>query len=353
MEEILHSRPSISDDDVEAINRVLATSMIAQGFFCQELERRFSTWFGAEGAIAVGSGAAAIMLALHGLQIGKGDEVILPTYVCASVLEAVLSVGAIPVLCEVGENWVMNGENAVHCVSSLTKAIIAPHMYGIFADIASIRPLGIPIIEDCAQAVAAEGTHHLQGDIGILSFHPTKCLTSGEGGMAISSDQNILDRMRTYRDGRVGEFGARLFSPMSDIAAALAMSQANRYGEMLNRRREIALNYLHVLESYAPNLINRQALEKSMFFRFPVRIEGGLEECQAAFMHRGIHVRRGVDVLLHRKIQLSDDLFPIAVELSNSTVSIPIYPALSEEQELLCINAMKYVFANTSNCLQN
>jgi len=353
MEEIFHSRPSISGDDVDAVNRVLATSMLAQGPLCQELEQRLSSWFGADGAVAVGSGAAALVLALHSLGIGRGDEVILPTYVCAAVLEAVLSVDAVPVLCDVGESWVMTSTDAARCVSGRTRAIIAPHMYGIFSDIASLRPLGVPIIEDCAQAVGAEGTQHLAGDIAVLSFHPTKCLTSGEGGIAISSDPDTLGRMRTYRDGGGGEFSTRLFSPISDIAAALAISQANRYGEMLRRRKEIAQHYTNVLERCAPDSLNRTALRNSMFFRFPVRIKGGLESCQIAFRQRGIHVRRGVDVLLHRKMQLSDYLFPTAVELFKSTVSIPIYPALSQEQELRCVDAMKHVFANASNLLRN
>lgn len=352
MEEILHSRPSITAEDIAVVTRVFSTAMLAQGSLCRELEQRFAAWYGAEGAIAAGSGAAAIVLALHGLRISWGDEVILPTYVCASVLEAVLSVGANPVLCDVGKDWVMTDVDAEKCVSSKTKAIIVPHMYGIFSDIASLRPLRIPIIEDCAQAVGGEGTRQLGGDIAVLSFHPTKCLTSAEGGMAISSDPDVLSRMRFYRDGGANEFAARIFSPMSDIAAALAISQANRYNEMLIRRQEIARTYTEALEQCAPDSLNRLALGKSMFFRFPIQIQGGLEVCQTAFKQRGVHVRRGVDVLLHRKMRLSDDLFPTAVKLFNSTVSIPIYPALSHEQELCCVDAMKDVLANISTLLQ-
>ena len=317
--------------------------MLAQGDLGRQLERRFAVWLGAKDSVAVGSGAAAIVLALHGLCVVRGDEVILPTYVCQSVLEAVLSVGAVPVLCDVGENWVMTRTDAERCISNKTRAIIAPHMYGIFADVPSLRSLGFPVIEDCAQALDAEGKHHLEGDVAILSFHPTKCLTSGEGGMAVASDDGILARMRAYRDGAKTGYCARLLSPMSNIAAGLALSQADQYNQMLERRREIARCYFNALEICAPDCLNREAVENSMFFRFPIRVSGGLESCQRAFLDRRVHVRRGVDKLLHREMKLPDSQFPTAIALFESTVSIPVYPALSKSQMLRCISAMEHV----------
>jgi len=353
MEEIFHSHPSIDANDIAAINKVLYTSMLAQGILCQELEQRFSSWFRADGAVAVSSGSAAIVLALYGLCVSKGDEVVLPTYVCTSVLEAVLSVGATPVLCDVGKSWVMTTADAERCITTRTKAIIVPHMYGIFSDINSICSLGVSIIEDCAQALGGEGMQQLMGDVVTLSFHPTKCLTSGEGGMVISSDPDTIQRMRRFRDGGGSKLAARIFSPMSDIAAALAISQADRYSDMLNRRNQIAQHYIKTLESCFPESLNQTALKQSMFYRFPIRINGGLESCQTAFKQQGIHVRKGVDSLLHRKMGLSDNDFPMAVDLFMDTVSIPIYPALSAEQESRCVDALNHIFSNTINFIRD
>lgn len=352
IDEIPHSRPWITADDVTAVTNVLASAMLAQGDLVQRLERRFAAWLGATDGVAVGSGAAAIVLALRGLCIEDGDEVILPTYVCPSVLEAVLSAGAVPVLCDVGENWVMTHIDAERCVSSKTRAIIVPHMYGIFANISALRSLCIPIIEDCAQAIGAEGKHRLQGDVAVLSFHPTKCLTAGEGGMAVASESGILERMRAYRDGAETGYCARLLSPMSNIAAGLALSQADRYDEMLERRREIARSYFDALEICAPDCLHHEAAENSMFFRFPIRTPGGLESCQKAFEARGVHVRRGVDKLLHREMKLPDSQFPTARALFESTVSIPIYPALSQSQILRCIEAMEHVLCTRKQHLK-
>jgi len=343
MEQIPHSRPWITGHDIAAVSGVLSSAMLAQGARTRSLERRLAAWLHAADGVGVASGSAGIVLALHGLKVGAGDEVILPTYVCRSVLQAVLAASATPVLCDVGPNWVMTPADARRVLSSRTRAVVVPHLYGFFADIDGFRALRVPVIEDCAQALDAPGKRSSKGDVAVLSFHPTKCLTSGEGGMAISSDANVLERMRAYRDGNNVGYQARLFSPLSDIAASLALAQLDRYEEGLARRREIASSYLGAIESCCPAALNRAVLDDSMFFRFPLRVPGGLDACQQAFADFGVQVRKGVDALLHRGMGQADQSFPVAVELFETTVSIPIYPALSRSQELRCIEALTQV----------
>ena len=301
----------------------------------------------ASDGVAVGSGSAALVLALRGVGLRREDEVVLPTYVCRSVLEAVVAVDGIPVLCDVGEDWVVTAECVARRITPKTKAIIVPHMYGVFADVDSFRTFDVPVIEDSAQAVDNCERRSIAADVAVFSFHPTKCLTSGEGGMAVSSDPLVVAKMRKLRDGSDGvlECG-RMFSPLSDIAASLALSQLRRYPEALVRRGEIAHRYVETLETARPDCLNRNAFENSMFFRFPIRIRGGLGACQGSFLDRGIHVRRGVDVLLHRLIDQGDSDFPTSVELFNSTVSVPIYPALTAEEESRCADQIATVFSS-------
>lgn len=343
MERIPHSRPWITANDIAAVSAVLSSSMLAQGERTRALEQRLAAWLNAADGVGVASGSAGIVLALYGLGVGTGDEVVIPTYVCRSVLQAVLAAGATPVLCDVGPNWAMTPAEAGRVVGSRTRAIVVPHLYGIFADIDAFRALGVPVIEDCAQALDASGKHPAKGDVTVLSFHPTKCLTSGEGGMALSSDANILARMRAYRDGSDGGCQPRYLSPLSDIAGSLALAQLDRYEEGLSRRRQIASGYMAAVESCCPGVLNRSAFGDSMFFRFPLRVPGGLDACQQAFAEFGVQVRKGVDALLHRGMGQADELFPVALELFETTVSIPIYPALSRSQELRCIEAITQV----------
>lgn len=340
IEQIPHSSPWITNRDIEAVASTLSSLMIAQGDKTRMLERRLASWLNAEDGVGVASGSAATVLALRGIGVGPGDEVILPTYVCRSVLQAILSVGGKPVLCDVGSNWVMTEKDAKCVFSDRTRAIIVPHVYGIFADIDSFRSLGVPIIEDCAQALDASGKRSARGDIAILSFHPTKCLTSGEGGMAISSEPPILERMRAYRDGSGTNCMSRLFSPLSDLAASLALSQLDRYETGLERRRKIAAIYTDAVESHCPGALNREAMKRSMYFRFPLRIPGGLAVFQKPFSDIGIQVRKGVDTLLHRDTNQDDLMFPVAIELFDTTISIPIYPSLSSSQVSRCAEAL-------------
>src|SRR5579862_2405809 len=168
MKEILHSKPWITDDDLQAVEAVLRGGMLAQGGVTARFEQALNEWVGGAGAIGVGSGSAAIVLALEALDVGPSHEVVLPTYVCVSVLEAVITVGAKPVLADVGENWVMTHDDAVPLVTSRTRAIIVPHMYGVFADVPSFRSLGIPVIEDCAQGLDDRHARQIEGDIAIF-----------------------------------------------------------------------------------------------------------------------------------------------------------------------------------------
>ncbi|MDP2806188.1 MAG: DegT/DnrJ/EryC1/StrS family aminotransferase, partial [Gallionellaceae bacterium] len=340
---IPHSRPWINTEDHEAVLRVLRSELIGQGIQCQKLEQRLAKWVNAADGVAVASGAAAIVLALHGIGISEGDEVILPSYICHSVFEAVLSLRAIPVLCDVGVDWVITVDTAAKLITARTRAIIAPHIYGIFCDVIAIKSLGIPVIEDCAQAFAGEFQRDIQGDVAIFSFHPTKCLTSGEGGVAVSKDIRLAERMRAFRDGEATKLRARLFSPLSDIAASLVFAQLDRYPQMLARRQSIANRYREAFEKIDPESLNSEALSRSMFFRFPVRMGGGIDLYHDKFLKQGIHIRRGVDALLHRYLGIDDDIFPISVSLFNTTITLPIYPALTELEESHCIDSIEKI----------
>ncbi len=139
---------------------------------------------------------------------------------------------------------------------------------------------------------------------------------------------------------------------LSDLAAALALSQLRRYAEGLERRRRLARRYTEALQAAAPGCLRPAALARSMFFRFPVCVAGGLERCQAAFLARGIHVRRGVDALLHRTLGLDDRGFPRSVSHFETTVSLPIYPALTEPEQDRCVEAAAEVLTScpTRDC---
>jgi UDP-4-amino-4-deoxy-L-arabinose-oxoglutarate aminotransferase len=338
---ILHSRPWITDADQDAVAAALRSEQIGQGDATARFEEAFSRWLEVEQrGVALASGAAALTGALISLDVGAGDEVVMPTYVCRSVRDAVIAAGATPRLADVGPEFVITPATVAPLVGPRTQAIVVPHTYGIFADVAAFRQFGVPIVEDCAQAVDRPSRHRLTGDIAVFSFHPTKCLTFGEGGFAVSRDPLLSRRLRAARDGDSAGRIRRVPAPCSSLSAALGWSQLARYGEMLERRRRIASAYRAALGDAAAVLLRRTPWDRTMHFRFVVSSEAPFERSAATFARRGVVVRRGVDELMHRLAGEDDAAFPVAAELFETTVSIPIYPALSEAERAICADAL-------------
>ena len=329
---IPHSRPWIIDQDRRAIFDTLAGNMIAQGEKARAFENAVKNYVGVEQAIAVASGSSAIVLALAVLSVGSGDEVILPTYVCQSVLDAVISVGAKPVICDVDSTGVLNQKVVSNAITRHTRAIIAVHIFGRPCDIVSLRSLGVPVIEDACQAFGLDlggGVAGALGDVGVYSFHATKCLTTGEGGMLVSQKPELAHRARALASGSAVQ-RQHLFAPLSDIQASLGLSQLGRYRDFLNRRNIVRKEFMSAAEENGLRLGHLN--DSEALFRFTVLVEKPFYQIQQRLLKCGISVRKGVDQLLHRIVGLSDAAFPCATELFQKTVSLPFYPSLTESE---------------------
>jgi perosamine synthetase len=343
---ISHSKPWITETDRRAVDQVLASGMIAQGTVVGDFEAKVAGYLGLSGGVAVSSGTAALTLALRALGVTSQSEVIAPTYVCKNVVDAILCTGAKPVLCDVGEEWNMTAATVAPKVTTRTAAIIVVHVFGIPTDTHAFGQLGVPIIEDACQALGTrlKGAYvGSLGTVGVFSFHATKCLTTGEGGMVVSNDTTLLARMRELRNGTSSVSSGRLTSPLTDVQASLGLSQLARYPQFLARRQEIAELYFSELRTCRMQL--PVALQgRSVFFRFPVRVRGNLDRYQARFIELGIHVRRGVDTPLHRILGLDARSFPVAETLFAETLSLPIYPALQDQDLEKLLAAYRAVF---------
>ena len=306
--------------------------MIAQGALVEEFEYSVGSYLRLGFGVATSSGTAALVLALQILGIGRGAEVILPTYVCRSVLEAVMTVGATPKICDVGHNWVMTSDEVERFVSDRTAAIIAVHIFGIPVDVESLKDFEVPVIEDACQAlgmkvngVPAGGL----GDLGILSFHATKCLTTAEGGMVVSNNNQLIADARRRRDGTNG-IAERTPTPLSDLQAALGLSQLSRYDQFLERRRKLRSLYTQAFQS--SDVVELLDSDTDFLFRFPLRVKTPFKVLQAKMRERNVAIRQGVDQLLHRDMGMADGSYPNAVKAFEHTASIPFYPALCEQE---------------------
>jgi UDP-4-amino-4-deoxy-L-arabinose-oxoglutarate aminotransferase len=311
------------------VRDVVAGGMIAQGSRVAQLERKIAEYDGSAGSVATASGTAALTIALRALDVA-GAEVIVPTYVCGSVADAVAAAGARVAYCDVSESWIMTAESVAPFMTARTRAIVVVHLFGVTADTDSLARFGLPVIDDYCQAFGAPRLG-VGADLRVYSFHATKCLTTGEGGAVSARDPDILGRMRAL---------AGRSAPLSDLQAALGLSQLGRYDAFLRERATQADEYF----SEIPRAVTERLASlrrRSMFFRFPLRIAAAgdvFDDARRFFGEAGIAVRRGVDTLLHRQTSLGDDRFPGAVRCYEETLSIPLRPGLTpaERERIIC-----------------
>ena len=154
---IPHSKVVLDEADLASVAKVLRSGMLVHGKYVSSLEDSIASFIGVDHAVAVSSGTAALHLSLLSLEIDKGSEVIIPSYVCTALLNAVHQVSATPVIVDIDHNtYNISAANIKKAISAKTGAIIVPHMFGLPADIDAIIEFGIPIIEDCTHSVGAK-----------------------------------------------------------------------------------------------------------------------------------------------------------------------------------------------------
>ena len=341
-----HSRPDIGVDDEAAILRVVRSRCIADGRaageFAVELGRRLETASSVVHLTSTGAQALTCGLAASGIE--SGDHVVIPTYVCHEVRDAVRSIGAIPIYCDVESGWHMTASTVAKVWTARTRAIVAVALYGLPLDVSPLRQFGVPIVGDFCQsfdaAVPAYEPGLDRGDLLVLSFHATKCLGIGRGGAVAV----LAPRYANSAERHIRQRACEIAFP--DMQAALGLSVLSRYDAIRTRREDIFATYRATL---APTLTNAliTARGASPPFRFLVRqCPGEFETIQSRFASLGVAVRRGVDHLLHRDDGLADDNFPGATACYRETVSLPAHSSLSDDELSLCTRTAANIFGD-------
>lgn len=340
---IQHSRPWLGKKDAAAAESAVLSRHIAQGALVQELERYWAAATQRHSAVAVGSGLAALRLSLLALGVGPGDEVIVPAYSCVALLNAVLALGAKPVLADIRcDDWTLSPDDVARRMTSRSKAIIAVHLFGAPAPIRALMKFGVPIVEDCAHGIGGlcdGGQFGSCGTLSMASFYATKMLAAGEGGVVAANSELLLGRIRRARDyGDQPPDGRHLNDKMTDLEAALALAQLARLHEILARRVQRAERYHKELHDLADQgLVRLPALSPNrVWYRYAVRL----------LKHRASKV---LDTLTKLGVRVEHPVWDLrgtaywatgldtAALAFDRIVSLPLYPDLSEwEQALVC-----------------
>jgi perosamine synthetase len=249
------SGPWITQKEIDYVSDAVSSAWYANAnVYHQRFEKAFAEYIGVRYAIALPSCTAGIHLALAALGIGPGDEVIVPEATWIASAAPITYVGATPVFADIdARTWCLDPESFERAITPHTRAVIPVDLYGCPADLAAIEAIaarhGVAVIEDAAEAIGAESFGRRAGSFGragVFSFHGSKTLTTGEGGMLVTDDEQLFQRVSVLRDHGRAPGDTMFFNrevaykyKMSSMQAALGLAQLERVDELVERKREI------------------------------------------------------------------------------------------------------------------
>ena len=375
------ARPDIGAAEIDAVSAAMRSGWVTTGPKTKEFEQAFTTYLGGHGlqSIAVNSATAGLHLALEALGIGPGDEVIAPTLTFTATVEVVRYLGADPVLVDVDPVTLNIDPARIRAaITPRTKAIMPVHYGGLACDMDAIlaiaREHGMKVVEDAAHALPTtwRGTlvGQLQSDVTVFSFYANKTITTGEGGMAVTHNEALAQRMRTMRlhgmnrdafdrfTSKTPAWYYEVVAPgfkynMTDVAAAMGVEQLARLPHFVQRREVLARRYHKQLANLPLTLpAVAPSGDTHAWHLYVIRLlpDAPLERDAAiqALSDRGIGTSVHY-VPLHRhpywrdRYQLTPAMFPEADAAYQAMISIPLFTAMSDSDQDRVIAALHEV----------
>jgi Predicted pyridoxal phosphate-dependent enzyme apparently involved in regulation of cell wall biogenesis len=333
----------------EAFSKVLKKNWFIQGTECEAFEREFAEYCGADYAIGCGNGLDALYLILRALEIGEGDEVIVPSNTYIATALAVSYTGAKPVFVEPDmRSYNINPELIEEKVTDRTKAIMAVHLYGQPADIDAIKVVadkyGLKIIEDSAQAHGAAYKGKRTGSLGVaagFSFYPGKNLGAlGDGGAVVTNDKELADKVRA-----LGNYGSdykyhHIYkgnnSRLDEMQAAFLRVKLRNLDKWNEDRRRTAARFSSEITN--PAIILPETMEGNthVYHLYAIRCEKR-DELEKYLNDKGIGTNKHYPIPMHlqgayTELGIKEGELPLAEEISRTELSIPMYYGMSDEQ---------------------
>ena len=354
--------PLLGEEEAQAAAAAIRSGWVAQGPRVKEFEDAMADYLGVRNALAVSSCTAALHLALVALDIGPGDEVVVPSLSFVATANAVLYVGATPVFADIDpRTYNMDPDALAAVITPRTRAVVPVHQIGLAADLDPILELAqqhnLQVIEDAACALGT--TYHGQkvgtrGQLGCFSFHPRKIITTGEGGMVTTNDDDLArclgvlrsqgmsvpadvrheaDRV-VFEEYRQLGFNYRL----TDIQAAIGLEQLRRLPGLLSRRRELAHRYDQLFKPHHGIVTPYDPEPGSHAFQsYMVLLEGdsSRQQVMQQMLERGVSTRRSVQAI-HLEPLYRDTVavpLPVTERIFARGLMIPLYPQMSEDDQ--------------------
>lgn len=356
------SRPSIGHDELNEVSKVFSTGWLGLGATVFEFENAIKDFLGAKNVIAVNTGTSALHLALDGYGIGSGDEVIVPSLTFCASVQAITALGAVPVFCEIDPKTLNIDVNDLeHRITKNTKAIMPVHYCGLPCEMDRIFEIAkshnLKIVEDAAHAFGSNYKGKMIGSFGdatCFSFDPIKNITCGEGGAIVTEDDDFAELVRTkrilgidkdtwhrYKNERSWDYGVITQGyryHMSNVNAAIGLSQLKKFEEFDRRKKEIVGYYNSLLKLDGIELLDWN-LDSTSPFTYIVRVLDNKRESLAKFLNdngigTGIHYIPNHIQPFFKKFSTA---LPVTEKVSEEILTLPLYYDMSDEQVSLVV----------------
>ncbi|GAA5259981.1 UDP-4-amino-4-deoxy-L-arabinose aminotransferase [Proteus sp. MB838] len=371
------SRPAIGDEEIKAVESVLRSGWIATGPQNHQLEQDFCEKFGSKHAIAVCSATAGMHVVLMAMGIGPGDEVITPSQTWVSTINIITLLGAEPVMVDIDRDTLMvSAESVKKAITPRTKAIIPVHYAGAPCDLDALRAVadeaGIPLIEDAAHAIGTRYKDEWIGEKGtsIFSFHAIKNVTCAEGGLVVTDDDELANRVRCLKFHGLGVDAfdrqvqgrkpqAEVVEPgykynLSDIHAAIAVVQLSRLEEMNAKRAELVALYREKLQDSPLEMLSvPEYPHLHANHLFMVRVDKNacgidrdtfMEKLKQKEIGTGLHFRAAHTQKYYRERYPSLSL-PQSEWNSATLCSLPLFPDMSNKDVIRVVDAINEILS--------
>lgn len=352
------AKPYLGEEELAEIASVLASGYLSQGPKVAEFEHGLAEHLNVKHAIAVSSGTAALHLSVLALGLGESDEVIVPDFTFPATANVVALAGATPIFCDIDlDTFNLDPEELEPLITPRTKAVVPVHQFGLAADMTAIisvaEKFDLKIIEDAACALGAQ--YHGQkcgtfGTVSCFSFHPRKIITTGEGGMVLTNDDGIAERIRVLRNH--GSVGTDFPMPglnyrMSDIQAAVGVVQTRRLGQLIEKRQELGRIYTEELSCVSGVTLPAHMDGATHTFQsYVIRLEETLDRDRIKQMLRERGIEAGIGTYALHNLKCYEGSAPKkASHLRRSAVAyrqalaLPLFPEMTLQE-------IKYVSAN-------
>jgi len=349
------ARPDIGQDEIDAVVDVLQSGMIAQGRRVRELEDRWAERVGVRHTIAVSNGTVALMAIFAGLGLGPGDEVITVGHTFAATANAILSTGATPVFVDIEpDTYLIDAKRIERAVTPRTRAIVPVHLFGLVADMDMIRAIadrhGLAVVEDACQAHGATYRGRVAGSFGhgAFSLYATKNMTTAEGGFITTDDDALADWLRLYRNqGMRTRYDFEMLGynfRLTDVAAAIGLSQLAKLDRNTARRREIAAEYDAAFAELPIRTPVTPEGREHVFHQYTLFVGDARDAIVADLREAGVGADIYYPVPVHRQPYIQErglhaDL-PETDAAAAGTLALPMFPGLTADEQRRVIDAV-------------